>query len=150
MAKRKKNVSNANLKSITVTVKHSGWLQMVVWKRRKHLVSAVYCDFSYAFDVMDNQLLLKKLSSYGFNDSIINFIIIQVKGNSTLSCDIPHVSCLGHFLYSIIENEDSFLFKDAQRITSANAIFYTTSVIHQTACFNKNGVWFLMRALKIS
>lgn len=79
---------------------------MMVWARRKHLVSAVYRDFSYAH-------LLNK-PSYGFNDSIINFIIISVKGKNTLSCDIPHGVCLGHLLYSSIVNEVSYLFKNAQ------------------------------------
>lgn len=110
---------------------------MMVWARRKYLVRAVYCDFSRAFDVIDNQLLLNKLS-YGFSDSIINIIIIQVKGNNTLS-DILHGSCFGHLLYSKTVNFYLKMLRELL-VLMLFSMLLQLAVIHETAYFNNNGV----------
>lgn len=47
------------------------WLRMT---DRKELVGAVFPDISAAFDIVDHELLIMKLSAYGFQQSAVNFM----------------------------------------------------------------------------
>lgn len=84
----------------------------------KKLVGSVLLDFSAAFDVIDHNLLLDKLSCYGFLSSAVTWMKSYLSNrsqrvffNGSLS-DIKHVhsgipqgSCLGPLLFTIFTND---------------------------------------------
>lgn len=90
------------------------------------MVGTVLLDCSAAFDLIDHELLLVKLSVYGFKTSAINWMKSYLSNrqqcvlfNGTLSnikslqCGIPQGSCLGPLLYSIFTNDLPWVLKNA-------------------------------------
>ena len=84
----------------------------------KRLVGSVLLDFSAAFDIIDHNMLLDKLSCYGFTLSAVSWIKSYLSNrsqrvfyNGSLSdvkhihCGIPQGSCLGPLLFTIFTND---------------------------------------------
>ena len=82
------------------------------------LVGAVYIDFSAAFDLVDHQLLLSKLRSYGFSEDSLMWMrsylhertqVVYINGHfsepSVLECGIPQGSCLGPLMFTLYTND---------------------------------------------
>lgn len=83
---------------------------------RSMLVGTALLDFS-AFDVVDHDLVISKLTCYGFKHSAILWLKSYLSSrsrrvyfNDTLSnsrelhCGVPQGSCLGPLLFSIFAN----------------------------------------------
>ena len=94
---------------------YDGWLQAV---ESGQLAGVCMLDMSAAFDVVDHDLLLQKLSLYGCEESILDWTKSYLQGrsqcvviNGTLSkllpvnTGVPQGSILGPLLYTIFTNE---------------------------------------------
>lgn len=86
----------------------------------KLLVGTVLLDFSAAFDIIDHELLLTKLTVDGFKLSAINWMKSYlfnrqqcVMFNGTLSSVKTFDCCLGPLLYSIFVNDVPYILKNA-------------------------------------
>ena len=95
------------------------------------LVGTVLLDFSAAFDVIDHDILISKLSSYGFKSSAILWFRSYLSARSQrvyfngalsnskdLYCGIPQGSCLGPLLFSVFTNDMPYA------ISKANLTMY--------------------------
>lgn len=82
----------------------------------KLYVSTVFLDFSAAFDVIDHNLQLDKLSAYGFTDCAVRWMNSYLTNRSQsvyfngsfssalgLDCRVPQGSCLGPLCFSILQ-----------------------------------------------
>ena len=94
---------------------YDGWLQAV---ESGQLAGVCMLDMSAAFDVLDHELLLQKLSLYGFDESILGWTESYLHGRSQcvvingslskmlpVSTGVPQGSILGPLLYTIFTNE---------------------------------------------
>lgn len=91
------------------------------WLRQiddKNIVGAVLLDFSAAFDVIDHELLLGKLFTYGFGNNAIKWVRSYLSDRSqcvffngalsglkSVVCGLPQGSCLGPLLFSVFTND---------------------------------------------
>ena len=94
---------------------YDGWLQAV---ESGQLAGVCMLDMSAAFDVVDHDLLLQKLSIYGFEESLLAWTRSYLHGRSQcvvingclskllpVSTGVPQGSILGPLLYTIFTNE---------------------------------------------
>ena len=111
-----------------------GWHREI---ENEKLVGAVLLDFTAAFDIIDHNLLLKKLKYYGFDSSAILWLESYLANRTqtvyfnrsfsevkSVSCGIPQGSCLGPLLYSIFTHELPLTLTDAKVAMYADDSIY--------------------------
>ena len=94
---------------------YNGWVKAV---ESEQLVGACMLDMSAAFDLVDHELLIKKLALYGFDDSFLSWVRSYLSGRSQcvviegclskllpVPTGVPQGSILGPLLYTIFTNE---------------------------------------------
>lgn len=124
------------------------------------LVALLLLDFTSAFDLIDHDILLRKLTHYHFEDGAINWMTSYLTGrkqstyiNGSFStprmtaCGIPQGSCLGPLLYIIysndlplaLTNQNAFMFADDTTISTVahNQTALNNQLSNDLQCINK-------------
>jgi hypothetical protein len=87
-------------------------------KSNKEFTLAIFCDLSKAFDVIDHEILLKKLNTYGLRGTVNKWFRNYLSNRSqytdlvggksptnNIYCGIPQGSILGPLLYLTFVND---------------------------------------------
>ena len=94
---------------------YDGWLQAV---ESGHMAGVCLLDMSAAFDVVDHNILTKKLSLYGFDEDCLGWVSSYLSDRSQcvliegclskllpVAAGVPQGSILGPLLYTLFTNE---------------------------------------------
>ena len=87
-------------------------------KQPKEFTLSIFCDLSKAFDVINHDILIKKLEYYGFRGVILGWLknylsdrfqYVEIENEKStqcpISCGVPQGSILGPLLYLIYVND---------------------------------------------
>ena len=117
----------------------------------------IFLDFSKAFDLLDHDILLRKLKRFGFQRKALNLLQSYLSNRSihvtcngkkskerVLSVGAPQGSCLGPILYLIYTSEISNLLKKEEKILFAD----DTAIIVEIDQNKEKGKQQIKRVLK--
>ena len=111
---------------------------------KNEFVGAVLIDLSKAFDCLPHELLIAKLSAYGFDKNTLNFFYsylkgrkqtVQIKGKSSMFLEIlagvPQGSILGPILFNIFLNDITHVIQELNNFADDNTLSHHAKTIEQ-------------------
>lgn len=107
---------------------YDNWLTAM---ENSRVVGALLIDFSAAFDLVDHDLLMKKLDYYSFKASTVMWVssylfnrtqnlLMALSQSRQLECGLPQGSCLGPLFCSIFTNDLPLVFNKCDLTMYAN------------------------------